>query len=68
MMLGVPQGSVIGLIIFLLQMADLLRLIENHGLQQHLHADDTYIYGFCRPGPIDQVQSRVPERIGDVAL
>jgi sugar phosphate permease len=37
MMSRVPQG----LILFILYMADLLRLIENHGLHPHLYAEDT---------------------------
>ena len=43
-----PQGSVLGPILFVLYTVDLLRVI-NYGLSTHMYADDTQVYGFCRP-------------------
>ena len=66
-LLGVPQGSVLGPILFVLYNADVLQLVKDHRLLPHAYADDTQILGVCRPSETDELQHRVSDCLDAVS-
>ena len=64
---GVPQGSVLGPLLFLLYTADVQRVIESWGLDGHFYADDSQILASCHPREGDLLKAKVLDCIDEVA-
>ena len=63
---GVPQGSVLGPIMFVLYIKPLSNLIERHSLIVHLFADDIQIETSILPQHVHSAISSVETCISDV--
>ena len=56
---GVPQGSVLGPILFIIYTAALAPIVSDHGLSLQQYADDSQIYGSCPPAATSSLSTDV---------
>ena len=63
---GVPQGSVLGPVLFTLYVQPIVDIIKKYGLSYHLYADDTQLYGSVNPADLDSLKLRMQSCISEI--
>ena len=63
---GIPQGSVLGPILFTLNTSSLATLLEAHDVAYHFYADDTQIY--IRIDSTEDVKGKLSSLINDIKI
>ena len=63
---GVPQGSLLGPLFYILYTKQIEHIVTQHGMQVHLYADDCQIYISFKPHSINIAENKIKACLSDI--